>query len=243
MSKEKLGGASRPRRRRVLLLSSLIFVGTVLLLVFRESAALVIGDIWDEPAAQLDQPDSMYARELLQAVTGANGILCTAADRLFDTGFSSYGLSGIINTDFADARSSEIVQWTSGRGFDVSVLPVARNGMRSSDACVRRIAARIAGRSRSDRLHDVLQSELNAAQPATRAAALFALGFARDTAALPQINARLQDSDQLVRVAAIWAMGRIGADASNSTLINLLENDKDAVIRSAAAWALGRING
>ncbi len=241
MSDTKLGGASRPRRRRALLLGSLIFVGSVLLLVFRESAALVTAD-WAEPAAQLDQPDSVYARELLQAVTSANGVLCKGVDRLFDTGYSSHGLSGLADTDFADARSSDIARWISIRRFDVSVLPVARNGMHSNDACVRRIAARIAGSAHTDRLHDALQSELNAAQPATRAAALFALGFGRDTAALSQVNARLQDNNQQVRVAAIWALGRIGDDASNSTLIELLEKDKDAVIRGAAAWALGRIN-
>ena len=242
MSMEKLGGASRPRRRRALLPASVIFVGGILLFLIRDSAALVTADFTHEPRATLDQPDLVYARELLQAVAGANGILCTSVDRLFDTGYATYGLAGIVDADFADARSNEIAQWTGIRRFDVSVLPVARNGMHSNDACVRRIAARIAGRARAERLHEALQSELNATQPATRAAAVFALGFAEDAAALPQLNARLQDSSQQVRVAAVWAMGRIGNEASNNTLVRLLENDKDAIMRSAAAWALGRIN-
>ncbi|HEY0670878.1 MAG TPA: HEAT repeat domain-containing protein [Longimicrobiales bacterium] len=242
MNEALLGGASRPRRRRALQAAGLIFIAGVLLVAIRESKALVSVDLWDEPSQQFTRADTVYARQLLSAVAGANGVLCGAVDRSFDTGYSSHSLTSIIETDFADQQSADVSRWLGRRRYHASVLPLARAALSSPDACVRRIGARLAGNTDVTRLHERLQSELNAAQPSTRSAALFALGFADDAAAIPPIRERLQDSDRNVRVAAIWALGSIGDAEANSTLISLLERDGDAVVRSAAAWALGRIN-
>src|SRR5687768_5337955 len=112
MNHENTGGASRPRRRRALKLGALIFIGAVLLVAIRESDAVVFTSLWDEPAVQqLAQPDSVYARQLLEAVRGANGILCGAIDRSFDTGYWSHSLTSVIETDFADQRSADVARW------------------------------------------------------------------------------------------------------------------------------------
>ncbi len=242
MNPEITGGASRPRRRRVWKFGALIFVAAILLVTIRESNAVVFTNLWDEPDQQLSQPDSVYARELLDAVRGANGVLCGAIDRSFDTGYWSHSLTSIIETDFADQRSVDIARWIGRRRFPESVFPIARSGLSSGDACVRRVAARIAGNTTITRLHDRLDSELRATEPATRSAALFALGFADQSDALPRIRELLNDRDRNVRVAAIWALGTIGDGSSNETLISLLAKDADPVVRGAAAWALGRIN-
>ncbi|HEX6066060.1 MAG TPA: HEAT repeat domain-containing protein [Longimicrobiales bacterium] len=242
MNAEKLGGASRPRRRRVLKLGAVIFLAGILLIAIRESNALVSVDIWDSPAQELTQPDSVYARELLEAVRGANGILCGAIDRTFDTGSWSHSLTSIIETDFADQRSADVARWIGSGRFDESVLPIARAAMRSEDACVRRMAARIAGETTSRDVHQQLRAELSDANARVRTAAVFAIGFADRAEAIPVLRERLSDSDRNVRVAAIWALGSIGDDSVNDTMVNLLERDADPVVRSAAAWALGRIN-
>jgi hypothetical protein len=243
MNHENTGGASRPRRRRALKLGALIFIGAVLLVAIRESDAVVFTSLWDEPAVQqLAQPDSVYARQLLEAVRGANGILCGAIDRSFDTGYWSHSLTSVIETDFADQRSADVARWIGRRRFHESVFPIARVALTNTDACVRRIAARIVGNTAVSNLGGRLESELRAADAATRTAALFALGFADKTEAIPQIRERLNDNDRNVRVAAVWALGTIGDASSNNTLISLLERDGDPVVRSAAAWALGRIN-
>jgi hypothetical protein len=243
MNSQNLGGASRPRRRRAFEFSSLIFIGAVLLISIRESDAEMLTNIFDDQQPRLSQPDSIYARQLLDAVRGANGVLCSAVDRSFDTGYWGHSLGSIIETDFADQRSTEIAQWIGRRKFDETVYPLARVSLSSSDACERRIAARLLGNVRNrDRLHEQLRDELRSRDPRTQTAALFALGFADSHQAIPAIRERLSDSDRNVRVAAIWALANIGDRSITETLISLLERDADAVVRGAAAWALGRLN-
>jgi hypothetical protein len=242
MNAEKLGGASRPRRRRVLKLGILIFVAAVLLVAIRESKAVMFTALWDEPTSEFAEADTVYARELLDAVRGANGVLCGAMDRTFDTGYWSHSLTNVIETDFADQRSADIARWVGKRRYDVSVLSLARTALGNPDACVRRIAARIAGHVQVDRLHERLSAELSSTDMRTRTAAIFALGFADKAEAVPALRTQIQGSDRNVRVAAIWALGSIGDESSNETLVSLLERDSDPVVRSAAAWALGRIN-
>jgi hypothetical protein len=242
MNAEQLGGKSRPRRRRALKLGMLMFVAAVLLVAIRESKAVIFTALWDEPATKFEDPDSVYARELLEAVRGTNGILCGAMDRSFDTGYWSHSLTSVIETDFADQRSADVARWVGKRRFDVSVLPIARTALTSTDACVRRIGARIAGNTNVEQLHERLSSELGSSDTHTRTAAIFAIGFADKAAAIPVLRDRLNDSDRNVRVAAIWALGSIGDPSISNTLIGLLEKDSDPVVRSAAAWAIGRIN-
>lgn len=242
MNDEKLGGASRPRRRRALKIGALIFGMAVLLVAIRESDALVFTNLWDEPEQQLQQPDTLYARRLIESVRGANGILCGAVDRAFDTGYWSHSLTSIIESDFADQQSADVARWIGKRRFPESVFPLARAALSNDDACVRRVGARIAGNIAMEDLHDRLRGELTAPDARTRTAALFALGFWDKASSIPVIRQRLDDGDRNVRVAAIWALGSIGDSSINDTLVRLLERDTDPVVRSAAAWALGRIN-
>jgi hypothetical protein len=242
MNSEKLGGESRPRRRRALKLGVLVFIAAILLIAIRESKALVLTNLWDEPSQQLPEPDSAYARQLIESVRGANGILCSAVDRAFDTGYWSHSLTGVIENDFADQRSADVSRWIGKRRFHESTFAIARPALADSDACVRRIGARIAGNTIGTSLHERLRAELTAADPRTRTAAIFALGFADKPDAIPAIRERLNDNDRNVRVAAIWALGSIGDSSINDTLVALLERDSDPVVRSAAAWALGRIH-
>jgi hypothetical protein len=242
MNHEKLGGESRPRRRRVLKYGALSLAALILLVAIRETDALVFIDRWDEPQQQLSQPDTTYARQLLEAVRGANGILCGAVDRAFDTGYWSHSLTSVIETDFADQQSADVARWIGRRRFHAAVFDQARAALASEDACVRRIGARIAGNTVTTGLSDRLREELSSPNARTRTAALFALGFADRAEAIPTIRQRLDDSDRNVRVAAIWALGSIGDESISDTMVQLLERDADPVVRSAAAWALGRIN-
>lgn len=243
MNPESKGGASRPRRRRVCQLGVLFVLAAILLVSIKDSSAGVFSTVFEEAPKQLEDPDSIYARHLIDAVRGANGVLCRAVDRSFDTGYWSHSLTTVIETDFADQRSADIARWVGRRRFDESVLQVARAAMASSDACVRRMGARMAGNVEgAEQLHERLRSELTSSSATTRTAALFALGFADQREAVPTIRERLSDSDRNVRVAAIWALGSIGDPTIGETLIGLLERDGDPVVRGAAAWALGRIH-
>ena len=242
MNAEKLGGESRPRRRRALKLGILIFVAAVLLVAIRESNARMFTALWDEPSTTFQEPDEVYARELLSSVRGANGVLCGAVDRSFDTGYWAHSLSSVIESDFADQRSADIARWVGKRKFSESVLSVVRPALADPDACVRRIAARVAGGTKVTGLHNRLSNELASSDTRTRTAAIFALGFGDSVESIPALRENLNASDRNVRVAAIWALGTIGDASINTTLVSVLERDADPVVRSAAAWAIGRIN-
>jgi hypothetical protein len=243
MNAENMGGASRPRRRRALEISSLVFIGAVLLFSIRESDAELMTNMFDDQQPRSSQPDSIYARHLLDAVRGANGVLCGAIDRSFDTGYWGNSLGSIMETDFSDQRSTDIGQWIGHRKFDPTIYPIARAALNSTDACERRIAARLLGNLRNrDRLHEQLRDALSSNDARLQTAALFALGFADSHQAIPAIRERLSDNNRDVRVAAIWALANIGDRSISETLVSLLERDGDAVVRGAAAWALGRLN-
>ena len=242
MNAETLGGASRPRRRRVLKLGALIFIAGILLVAIRETDALVSVDLWNEPVQQMPQPDSLYARQLLESVRGANGVLCGAIDRTFDTGYWSHSLSNVVESDFADQQSTDVARWVGRRRFDASVAVVAQPALRAEDACVRRIAARVLGKAEIRNLHERLRPELSAGDARVRTAAIFAIGFAEQREAIPLLRERLADGDRQVRIASIWALASIGDNGISETFVSLLERDADPIVRSAAAWALGRLN-
>ncbi|MBM4016609.1 MAG: hypothetical protein FJ293_16825, partial [Planctomycetes bacterium] len=78
-----------------------------------------------------------------------------------------------------------------------------------------------------------------AAQDA-RAAALLALGLARDGASLPLFQAELaQDSVTSTRLHAIHALGLLGARNERAALLALCMDAPDPLVGHAAAFALG----
>lgn len=71
--------------------------------------------------------------------------------------------------------------------------------------------------------------------------ALMALGFIRDAKAAQVIRTRAEDSDANVRIAAIYAMHRLGDKQRTGELSEFLLNHPDARVRANAALAIGRL--
>jgi HEAT repeat protein len=73
-------------------------------------------------------------------------------------------------------------------------------------------------------------------------AALMALGTIRDTRFIEKVRLRAEDSDANVRIAAIYALHRMGDQHRTGELGNLLRQHPDPRVRANAALAIGRLN-
>lgn len=80
----------------------------------------------------------------------------------------------------------------------------------------------------------------NAAQPATREAAVEALGSFNSPRVLDRINQATTDANSSVRMAAVKALGRTGSERAVAPLLALLR-DESSALRAQAAASLARL--
>ena len=242
MTQRKRAGASRPSRRLVLNLAAFAAIAIALLLTIgrgnaeRKRGATSVG------TDEFDRTDVENATHLLASVSGANGVVCAAVDRSFDTGYWGRMHSFMQPDIQASSDDIETAQWIGKRKLDHGVVGVARPALSGDDACVRRVAIRLLGSVESPRLHEELRSELESAVTAIKVAAILALGYAEQTESVARLRELTRDSDRAIRVAAIWGLGRLEDSTSMELLIGLLKNDQDPEVRRAAAWALGQFD-
>src|SRR5207245_10691534 len=83
-------------------------------------------------------------------------------------------------------------------------------GIDSGDAIVRAVALRAAPYASTDRINGKIVSRISDEAPLVRRAAAVAAGKPRMEEAIPQLLARLQDSDERVAVAAARALATMG---------------------------------
>lgn len=101
-----------------------------------------------------------------------------------------------------------------------------------------RVSALVAmGRSADIRWRRLVRAELRNPSPAMRAEAAAACGELETKAALPDLLELLDDDDQIVRLSAIFALGRIGGQRATDALKSIAEGD-DIQEAEAAEMAL-----
>ncbi|MBX6365102.1 MAG: HEAT repeat domain-containing protein [Gemmatimonadetes bacterium] len=180
--------------------------------------------------------DTVHARAVLAAARGASPLLCAMAARSLEGWGGGWSAAPIPGDEVVRAT----LRWTGGERPSAEAATLLAGAVGDADACVRRIGATLAGRSRDPAAVRALRSALGAAAAATRAAAALGLGFARDTGSLAPLGAALRDDAAEVRATAAWALGRIGDTGVAPGLRGALE-DADRSVRRAALWALGQM--
>ena len=239
MTNEKSAGASRRGRRLVLILAAIATVFAAVLSTIRLSSAHGDHDSWEVGDQTYSRPDAEIAAQVLQSVAGVNPLVCATLDRAFDTGsWGSYMLP--VMDGSIPPNDAEAARWIGKNHIDRAALEPVKRGLASADACVRRVAARIAGNIDVRRLDEELDAELSSSDANIRTAAVSALGHGEQPASLPRLRKLLSDSDRNVRIATIRALGSIESHDAVNVLLPMLD-DRDAGIRSNAVWALGRI--
>jgi len=203
--------------------------------------AVVGGALWHlSPAgavsAQTAEPDSLFAVRFLAGVRGASPVACDMVVRSLGSGWGWWGLD---RAPDAVRAHQDVLRWATHPSSDPSVVAPLRAGLEDADACVRRVSARLLGRTRHPRAVEALLAALASRSATTRQLAAVGLGYAEDTSAVDPLLGALRDDAASVRVAAAWALGEIEDARAVGPLTRLLRGDPDPVVRRAAALALG----
>lgn len=111
--------------------------------------------------------------------------------------------------------------------------------LNTPSACVRRVAARMLGRSWPASRMVVLDA-LAAQEPRRREAALLALGEAEDGSTRDLLERGIGDADPTVAAMAAWAVGQL-EDAKSLPVLRRAVGHRDGRVQRAAIWALGEI--
>jgi hypothetical protein len=190
------------------------------------------------PAAGI--ADSTLAMRLIQAARGSDPVICGLAARALDRGWWNGGME-IEPAVSDDPVSSQVVEWILAPGEAAGAIAPLAAALADPDPCVRRLAARVLGRTGAPEAAAALRRSLGSAAPGEREMAAVGLGFAEDGAALTGLIAALEDPEPRVRIAAAWALGEIESPDAIPPLAETLARDEEAQVREAAAWALGEI--
>jgi len=123
---------------------------------------------------------------------------------------------------------------------DERVVPQLLAAVGNRDWIVRMHAVKALGRVKNpeavEPLIPLLQDKVKAVREETTAA-LVAIG----DAAIPSLLAALADTDWLIRLHAVEALGKMKSPAAVEPLLSALFNDRDAAVREDVVRALGQI--
>jgi hypothetical protein len=189
-------------------------------------------------AAQRDELET-----LLQGVRGVGPIACGLALLALDgRGYRGPEVRADIEVSPGSPLSTRaLTRWVTHPPRDPALVPPLRTALADADSCVRRTAARLLGRNRTDPAVTALLNTLRTSDAVGRRSAALALGVAGRPSTAPALREALRDDDAGVRAAAAWALGELSDRASVPSLVRMLGADEDPVPRKLAAWALGEI--
>jgi hypothetical protein len=177
----------------------------------------------------------------VQFLDGARGASPLACEMLLRSMSTHSGWSYIHTEPGAARELVDVVGWGTGYPRDPAVVPVLRAGLDDADACVRRVSARLLGRTSTPRALESLLEALRSPQAGTRQLAALGLGYAENRSAVDPLIRALRDEAAEVRAAAAWALGAIADTEAIEPLAQLLHDDPDPGVRRSAAIALGSI--
>ena len=192
--------------------------------------------------------DSAGVAWLLQAVRGADPLLCEMAVRNVDMhGWWSRGGPGSMLE--VDSSAAALIAWIQTTHNDPNVVTRLRAALRDQDKCVRRVAGSFLGRIEHPSAAQTLIAALDDPSAETRQVAALGLGLGDEdeykapTDAIGPLTRRLRDDSPAVRRSAAWALGALEARSAMLSLIETMQRDQDPRVRQAAAWAIGRVGG
>lgn len=110
-----------------------------------------------------------------------------------------------------------------------------RQGYEHTDQKMRLSAVFAMGRSADDRWGEIAKHELDAADPEMRYEAARACGELEYTPATRRLTELVDDVDEDVQLASVWALGQIGGDKARQTLQAVLESNAEHLHEEAEA--------
>jgi hypothetical protein len=142
-------------------------------------------------------------RVLLDGMRGANPMQCE---------LGLQGMNGWWNNGpepGRDAAAWAVIQYAAHREVEAGSVAMLATALRDTDPCVRRVAARLLGRSELPAARARLLEATKDADPAMRRLGATGLGYMNDRSVTRDLVRMLDDRDPGVRAAAAWAIGAI----------------------------------
>lgn len=142
-------------------------------------------------------------RVLLDGMRGANAMQCELALQGMNGWWGNGPEPG------RDAVAMNVIYNTAHRNIDAGNVPMLATALKDTDLCVRRIAARLLGRSQLPAARARLLEATKDADPVMRRLGALGLGHMDDRTLTRDLVRMLDDRDAGVRAAAAWAIGAI----------------------------------
>jgi HEAT repeat protein len=115
------------------------------------------------------------------------------------------------------------------------VGPLIQQGYQHLEEPMRLSAVFAMGRSYDERWGEIVKQELDSTNPEMRFEAAHACGELEYTPALRRLVELIEDVDEDVQRAAVWALGQIGGDKARQVLEYILDSEADHLYDEAEA--------
>lgn len=183
-------------------------------------------------------PDSARVSAFLTQLSRTDPLICALVGGQWGN-FRSRSDTGIGRFSDADAQLEAARKSLANPVTDTQAIEYLIAQLDHDSACVRRVAARMLGRSIVS--NDRLAASLGSSSPRIREAAAYAIGEDGDRRPLrAPLERALSDRAPAVAAMAAWALGEIQDPASVEALSRSARSS-DPRLRIAAVWALGEI--
>jgi hypothetical protein len=146
---------------------------------------------------------SDQAKLLLDGMRGANPMQCELALQGMNNWWNNGPEPG------RDAGAWSVIRYAAHRDVQAGSVQMLATALRDTDPCVRRVAARLLGRSELPAARARLIEATKDADPAMRRLGASGLGYMNDKSVTRDLVRMLDDRDPSVRAAAAWAIGAI----------------------------------
>jgi HEAT repeat protein len=176
-------------------------------------------------------------------VTDATGVYVRYLSRLVQNGDGALAEKAALDL----IKSTPAPEQTATRSSALKIfsdskkresVPVLIKAMESNDSEYRAAALKLGQKYTMANGTAAWLSAMKKAKPEVQAEIITMLGRAESTDALPVVLKSLTSKDQNVRLAAIWAAGKLGQESSVSSLIPVLKKGNTAEIQSVKSALL-----
>ena len=155
------------------------------------------------PAQLLAQGGTDQAKVFLDAMRGANPMQCELALQGMNNWWNNGPEPG------RDAAAWNVIRYAAHREVPAASVQMLATALRDTDPCVRRVAARLLGRSELPAARARLIEATKDPDPMIRRLGATGLGYMNDKTVTRDLVRMLEDRDPGVRAAAAWAIGAI----------------------------------
>lgn len=221
----------------VLLAASLTLTGVASAVALASNGPVLAGGMFHE--RRHAGPDSARVEAFLGALHATDPMICEMVTDQLGNFWSSSGDDGVGLIDGVSRSWEESRDSLASPVTDAAAQRRVIKALGDDDTCVRRAAAKMAGRS-TPALSAALKTALRSGSPRVREAAALAMGHGDEKEFKDNLDRATRDDSPAVVAMATWALGELELPAETEGRLIELAGSRDVRVRRTAAWGLGQ---